>query len=221
MTEDAKPAGVGHNNPPLEDWIFQHEDASIEAVFTVLSKRIARDSAARVEELAKSAKALVDNLDRIPDELDDESAKKAYDLLAAIGLHEDRVEEIRQDVIDGAKSTLAKLTAICKPVDDGIGKLDKKLRPLITARILSKIEAHDAERIEGEPLLSSYTETGRSGAKATVTVSWKNEVVDAKALPTEYTTAVPDQKKIDAAVDKGIAVPGVERRRDPALRISK
>jgi hypothetical protein len=221
MSQESKPVGVGHNNPPLEDWIFQHEDASVEAVFSVLSDRIARDKAARVSELAASAKALVGNLDRIPDVLDDESAKKAYDLLAAIGLHEDRVEEIRQDVIDTAKATLATLTALCKPVDDGIAKIDKRLRPLITARLLARIDAHDAERTEGEPLMSSLTEQGRGGSKATLTIGWRNEVVDASVLPPDYTATAPDQKKIDAAVEKGIAVPGVERRRDPALRISK
>lgn len=221
MTEDVKTAGVGHNRPPLEDWIFEHEDASVEAVFAVLSKRIARDKAERVAELAKAAKALVGNLERIPNELDDDGARSAYDLLAAIGAHEDRVEEIRQEVVDAAKATLAALTALCKPVDDGIAKLDKKLRPLLTARLLAKIEAHDAERTEGEPLMTSLTEQGRSGSKATLTVSWRNEVVDPKAVPAEYTASAPDQKKIDEAVEKGVAVPGVERRRDPALRITK
>jgi len=221
MSEESKPAGVGHNNPPLEDWIFQHEDATVEAVFAVLSRRIARDKAERVSELAASAKALVGNLARIPDVLDDDSAKNAYDLLAAIGLHEDRVDEIRQEVVDGAKATLTALTALCKPVDEGIAKLDKKLRPLITARLLARIEAHDAERTEGEPLMSSLTEQGRSGSKATLTVSWRNEIVDASKVPQEYTASAPDQKKIDEAVEKGVAVPGVERRRDPALRISK
>jgi hypothetical protein len=221
MTEDTMTAGMGHNKPPLEDWIFDHEDASVESVFAVLSGRIARDKAARVAELAKAAKALVGNLDRIPDELDDQTARKAYDLLAAIGAHEDRVEEIRQEVAEAAKTTLAALTALCKPVDEGIAKLDKKLRPLLTARLLAKIEAHDAERTEGEPRMTSLTEQGGSGSKATLTVAWKNEVVDAAAVPAAYTTSSPDQKKIDEAVEKGIAVPGVTRRRDPALRISK
>lgn len=221
MSEESKAVGVGHNNPPLEDWIFQHEEASVDTVFAVLAQRISKDAAARVAVLAADAKALVANLDRIPKELDDDAAMRAYDLLAAIGVHEDRVEEIRQEVIDTAKTTLATLTSLCKPVDDGIAKLDKKLRPLLTARLLSKIEAHDSERTAGEPRMTSLTEQGRSGSKATLTVTWKNEIVDPKAVPAEYTTSTPDQKKIDEAVEKGIAVNGVERRRDPALRITK
>lgn len=221
MTQESKPAGIGHNEPPLEEWIFQHAGASVESVLAAVSARLARENAARVAELSDSARSLVANLDRIPRELDDDAASKAYELLAAIGLHEERVEEVRREVIESAKATLAELTALCKPVDDGIAKLDKKLRPLITARLLARIEAHDAERVKGEPLLTSLTEQGRSGAKATLTVTWRNEVVDASALPPEYTTSTPDQKKIDAAVAGGTEVPGVERRRDPALRITK
>ncbi len=221
MTEESKVPGMGHNNPPLEDWIFQHEHATSEAVFAVLVNRLKREKSEEIASLSKTAKDLAANLKRIPDVLDDDSAPKAYDLIAAIGAHEERVEELREAVVSIAKSTLSDLTQACKPIDDGIAKLDKKLRPLIIDRLVAKIDRHDSERIQGEPLMTTISEQGRLGSKASVSVKWKNEIVDPDLVPEKYRSSIPDQSKIDEAVEAGTSVPGVERRRDPALRISK
>jgi hypothetical protein len=219
--EDTPTAGMGHNKPSLEDRIFSFEDATPEAVFEAVAARLGRQHEATIATLSKETKLLVGNLDRMPESLDDEKAKAAYALLAAIGAHEERIEDLRTSVVEAAKATLAKLTALCKPVDANLAKLDKQIRPLLTARLVAKIDAHNAQRTTGETPLSTLTEYGPSGSKATLVDGWSNQVDDLSLLPEEYLAKSADQKKIDEAVGKGIAVAGVVRRRDPSLRISK
>lgn len=211
--------GPGHNEPPLEDRLFTDPQITPAAVLEAVASHLRREREKSISDLADRAKALAANRKRLPEKLDEAGALAALSLLSALDLHGERVAEEREAVVSAAKAVTDELVALCKPLDAGLAPLEKDLRPLLEVYVLEKLDAHNAERTDGESPMTSFTLRGPSGAKATVTDGWENAIVDPAAVPRDL--CVPDQKLVDSAVAERKTVPGVERRRKPALRISK
>ncbi len=221
---EQKPAPIGHNNPSLEDRIFV-EDVTVEDVLEAVLSHVTKSNKAAISEISGRTKELVKNTKKIPDALNEDQMRNALELIADIGQHNDRVAEVKDEIIASTKKALADLNAICKPLDAGLAVIDKKLRPLMTDYLIKKLDDHNAERSEDEEPMRSITERGPSGSKATYTDGYSNIVVNPDILPREL--MVPDQKLVDKAMenamkeDDGKSVEGVERQRAGTLRVSK
>lgn len=222
MAEDAvisTEPGFGHNNPPLEDRIFADPDVTEAAVLRIVVDRLKRTSAEAVAAATARAKQLAANGKRIPDALDDRTALAALELLAAIDLHAQRVDDAKAVMVEALKAAADEAAKLCKPMEAGVAPLEKTLRPLFVTYLTTKLDEHNAARTAGEPKMPSYTLRGPSGSKATLTDAQKTVVTDPAAVPREFCS--PDQTLIEAALAEGRQVPGTGLERSPTLRVTK
>lgn len=217
--ETAPQHGMGHNMPPLADRIFAEPDADVASVLQAVLQRIRSDRSESVAGVSARAKALAANTKRLPKELDGTSVGTALDLLADIGVHSERAGEEKDAVLSTAKAVTDALAADCKPLEAGLAPLEKALRPLLVEYLTKRLEAYNATLHEGDDRLTSVTERGSSGARATLTVEKATVIVDAAAVPRDL--CVPDVALIEKAMAEGRHVPGVEVGNSPTLRVYK
>jgi hypothetical protein len=216
VTEEA---GLGHNKPPLEDRIFADPDVTEADVIAVVMARLKRGGAEALAENSARAKQLAANAKRLPTALDEKTAIAALELLAALDVHAERAEAVREALVDMVKKAAADATALCKPLDAGLAPLEKGLRPLFVEYLTKELDRHNAERTPGEQRMPSITVRGPSGSKATLTDAYQTVVTDAAAVEREY--CVPDMALIEAAIAEGKKVSGTGRERCPTLRVTK
>lgn len=217
MTDKIAP--IGHNNPPLEDRIFQEEGATIATVLEAVSARIIREHEDELGKLEGRAKSLSANSKRLPDQIGSEDLDKALDLLAEMGLHSASAAEEKTAVTEEAKNAYDKLVKRCKDLEAGFTALEKKLRPMIEAALISQLESENEKIAEGEEAFTSYTHRAQSGAKATITMTKAPSISDESLIPRDY--LVPDMKAIEKDFAAGKNIPGIVSIDKAALRLYK
>ncbi|MAM84583.1 MAG: hypothetical protein CL472_07955 [Acidobacteria bacterium] len=217
MTDKIAP--IGHNNPPLEDRIFQEEGATIATVLAAVEARILREHEDAISEIEARAKTLSANAKRLPEKLDEAGLDKALDLLAEIGNHSGKASDEKTEITSDAKSTLDALTKRCKNLETGISALEKKLRPMIEEALIDQLQAENDQLPEGEKPHDSYTYRAQSGAKASISMNKAPSITDENLIPREY--LVPDMKSIEKDFAAGKDIPGIVSIDKAALRLYK
>ena len=210
---------IGHNDPPLEDRIFQEPGATIATVLASVESRILREHEDAIAVMEKRAEALSENSSRLPKTLEGEDLDKALDLLSDMAAHSAGATEEKDSVIQDAKSTYDALTKRCKNLEAGLAALEKKLRPLVEDALIARLHEENEQLPEGEKPYATYTHRAQSGAKATITMAPTASISDESAIPREY--LVPDMKAIEKDFAAGKDIPGILSIDKAAMRLYK
>lgn len=209
--------GIGHNQSPPDERV----DTTFVAPGPTLAKvidAITSEHGSSIKALSERATMLAANATALPQALDAHSMQAALELLAAIDAHLERADDLRTEALTAAQTFLKDLEAQCKPLDAGLGALQKKLRPLITDYLVTKLDETNAELDPDEPPMTSITERGASGTRASISMSTKLAITDAMLVPKEF--CIPDMKRIETAIANDQTIPGTGYEPVPSLRIA-
>lgn len=209
---------IGHNRRPLVETLFVDTDVSIEEILEAVRIYVEGQHRAQISNLSESSATLAANKDRLPETLSDNEITRALDLLSKLSEQDAQIVEQKEILLKAAKALVSELEEIAKPMSEGLSALEKALRCKLTDAYVKRIDAHNAERSELEPQMTSLTLRSSSGAKATLTFGEEIIIIDPTKIPRMY--LIPDPKLLAAAIKKGQEVPGVDKKRKPSLRIS-
>lgn len=209
---------IGHNRPPLRDRIFADPETSLEDVFEATAAHIKSTYQPDIDDITARTRILANNKDNLPDSLNDNEIGTALDLLAALTHQAEQIQETKNAVLAAVTNLVSDLNALCKPMEAGLGDLEKAVRSRLTDALSLRIDNHNKQRTEGEPIMTSLTLRGSSGAKATLIDGKEPQVSSSDLIPEKF--MIPDTKAITAAWKKGESVPGVDERRKLSLRVT-
>lgn len=207
---------IGHNQQlNIAAWALENGLTGADLIAAGAAE-IHREYLEKNSEIIERFQKLAANVERMPEQLNDQNVGKAAALLEAMLTVVKPLDETHDAIKKLVNSSIEPIMSVVKATSKNLENGVQPVRDKIQSFIGSEITAANTADANVQPLTSKTHKVG--GLNLTVTTSLQAKVDDATLVPAGYT--LPNIKLINEAIKGGKNVPGVTAENVFTLRVT-